>query len=266
MNKADYIELQKKLTEDKVFMKKYNKLKKSLEQHLGTDVEINLSFTPDEDEDMSEFMQNGMPNEMEMQNEFWNQYSVALKELLEHRIDVADKTIHLSSDISDLSLSEIDTKVRIIEKLSDTYKEDETENDKLLKIVITTYGGDAYTTLGIVDLINEKPYKVHGVGRGQIMSGGAFILIACDYREMSKNSWMMIHQTNGGFFGAFKDMAINYEHLKLVNNCILNLLVSRSNKDLAWWESKLKEGDFYLSADEAKDLGLIDNVIQYESK
>jgi ATP-dependent protease ClpP protease subunit len=257
MDKVKYLELQDKMKNDKSFFKKYNKLKDDLEKHLGTSIEIQMSYTP-EDQKGDEMM----PSEMES-NEFWNQYSVALKELLEHRIDVGDKTIHLSSDIDDLSLSEMDTKIRIIEKLSPEYEEDKISP---LNIVVTSYGGDAYTTLGIVDLLNEKPYPIHGTGRGQIMSGGAFILIACDYRKMSKNSWMMIHQTNGGFFGAFKDMAINYEHLKKLNNCVLDLLVSKSNKSKVWWENKLKEGDYYLSADEAKELELIDEVIDYATK
>ena len=69
----------------------------------------------------------------------------------------------------------------------------------------------------------------------------------------------MFHQGSTFSQGKLSDVRAGLEYSKSVESKIYSLLGERTKKDAKWWEDKMKS-DFYLTAEEALDFGVIDTI------
>tara|TARA_B110000495_G_C22967144_1_gene567304 strand:+ start:72 stop:647 length:576 start_codon:yes stop_codon:yes gene_type:complete len=125
---------------------------------------------------------------------------------------------------------------------------------------ITSYGGDVYAMLGLVDFIRSLPVKVNTHCIGTCMSA-ASVLLACGtgVRSMSKNSTVMVHEGSAFEAGKATDVMKGVDHLKDLQKNINSILGDVSNKDAAFWE-KIQRNDTYLTAPMCLDYGIIDKI------
>ncbi|OHA58843.1 MAG: ATP-dependent Clp endopeptidase, proteolytic subunit ClpP [Candidatus Vogelbacteria bacterium RIFOXYD1_FULL_44_32] len=134
---------------------------------------------------------------------------------------------------------------------------------KDIKLYINSPGGSVTATLAMIDTMDHVAPDVSTICVGMAASGGALILGAGakGKRLALPNSEMMIHQPLGGIEGQASDIEITARNIiKTKDN--LNKMLSRfTGKSLAQIE-KDADRDFYMSADEAKKYGLIDEVIK----
>lgn len=251
-------ELYKKF-EDKKFYRKFENYRKKIEEMVDCDVNIDILASSKFQKEMEELGIEPSGDFEEMSdNEYWNRYSTTIRELNEYFIDVENRDIFYSYDIEQGTPFFLETKIKTIEKLN-PFEEGENE-DNYINLHINSYGGDAYGMLGTIDVIRLSKYPIKGIAKGQVMSAGAYILIGCHYRVMSKNSIMMLHDLNTFLGGAYKDISSEYTHIQTLQKIVYNFLEENSNKDKTWWEGKLQR-NLYLNAEEAKELGLIDEII-----
>jgi len=246
--------------EDPKFSKKFEGYRKKLEDLVDCEVRVEILASTKFKDELSELGINPDSegfDEMEEGSDYWNKYSTTIRELNDYYIDIDNRTIFYSYDIEQATPFFLESKIKTIEKLNPIISEDE---DQHINLHINSYGGDAYGMLGTIDVIRLSPYPIRGIAKGQVMSAGAYILIGCNERVMTKNSIMMLHDLNTFLGGAFKDITSEYEHIITLQKIVYQYLEEHSNKDKEWWESKLQR-NLYLTATEAKELGLIDKII-----
>jgi ATP-dependent Clp protease protease subunit len=245
--------------EDPKFSKKFEQYRKKIEDLVECDIKVEILASSKFKNELDELGIN--PNiegidDIEDSNEYWNNYSMTIKELNDYYIDIENRTIFYSYDIEQGTPFFLETKIKTIEKLNPTFN---SEHD-YINLHINSYGGDAYGMLGTIDVIRLSNIPIKGIAKGQVMSAGALILIGCHKRVMTKNSIMMVHDLNTFLGGTYKDITSEYDHIMTIQKIVYEYLEKNSNKDKKWWETKLQR-NLYLTAQEAMDLGLIDEII-----
>lgn len=135
--------------------------------------------------------------------------------------------------------------------------------DAPINFYINSPGGSVYDGLAIKDIMDTISCPVNTVGVGICMSMGAYLLAAgTGERKAMKNCRIMIHSVSGGTSGTYHDMKIDYEETKFLQD---QMLIDMANftKGKSTFESlkRKTERDCYMSAEDARNLGLIDKVV-----
>jgi len=133
--------------------------------------------------------------------------------------------------------------------------------DRDINLHISSYGGDVYSMLGLVDYLRLLPVKVNTVALGTCMSA-ASVLLACGTgeRRMTKHSTVMVHEGSAFEAGKVGDVMKGVDHLKVLQKDINELLAEVTNKDSTFWELT-QRNDCYLSAEQCLEYGIIDKII-----
>ena len=142
----------------------------------------------------------------------------------------------------------------------------ESENpDKDIFFYINSPGGSVTAGMSIYDTMNFIKPHVSTLCLGQAASMGAFLLSAGEKgkRFALPNSRIIIHQPliSGGLAGQASDIEIHAKELLKIKEKLNCLLAKHCDRDLADLERDT-DRDNYMSADEAKEYGLIDQVLE----
>ncbi|WP_455251561.1 ATP-dependent Clp endopeptidase proteolytic subunit ClpP [Neisseria sp.] len=142
----------------------------------------------------------------------------------------------------------------------------ESENpDKDIFFYINSPGGSVTAGMSIYDTMNFIKPHVSTLCLGQAASMGAFLLSAGEKgkRFALPNSRIMIHQPliSGGLAGQASDIEIHAKELLKIKEKLNRLLAKHCDRNLADLERDT-DRDNYMSADEAKEYGLIDQVLE----
>lgn len=135
------------------------------------------------------------------------------------------------------------------------------DSEKDIFMYINSPGGMVTSMFSIFDTMNYIKPDICTLSYGQSCSAGSFILAAGTKgkRFALPNSEIMIHELSGGQQGKFHDMKNAFEHTTKLYDKMAKYYVEFTGQKLA----KVKEDmqrDFYMSAEEAKAYGLIDEV------
>jgi ATP-dependent Clp protease, protease subunit len=136
------------------------------------------------------------------------------------------------------------------------------DSEKDIYLYINSPGGSVTAGMGIYDTIKQIRPAVSTVCMGLAASMGAFLLSAGEKgKRMSlPNSRIMIHQPLGGAQGQATDIEIQAKEILYHKQRLNELLADHTGQSLERIQDDT-ERDFFMSADEAKDYGLIDQVI-----
>ena len=142
----------------------------------------------------------------------------------------------------------------------------ESENpDKDIFFYINSPGGSVTAGMSIYDTMNFIKPNVSTLCLGQAASMGAFLLSAGEKgkRFALPNSRIMIHQPliNGGLGGQASDIEIHARELLKIKEKLNRLMAKHCGRDLADLERDT-DRDNFMSAEEAKEYGLIDQVLE----
>jgi ATP-dependent Clp protease protease subunit len=178
--------------------------------------------------------------------------------LFDNNVNFKERVIYLNDDIDNSSL----------ELFLKTFDELERgQNPGPIRIEISSYGGDVYEMLGIIDRIRSSPCHIVTRGFGKIMSAATFILAAGDERFMGAHSWMMMHEMSDIMKGKMGDIKNEFKHSESLEEQMYQMYEQFSEgKTKASAFKKLCTGkDHYLDAETALKLGLIDKIIRQEN-
>ncbi|WP_310627093.1 ATP-dependent Clp endopeptidase proteolytic subunit ClpP [Limnohabitans sp.] len=143
----------------------------------------------------------------------------------------------------------------------------ESENpDKDISLYINSPGGSVSAGMSIFDTMNFIKPHVSTFCIGMAASMGAFLLTAGEKgkRFSLPNSKVMIHQPLGGARGQATEIEIHAREILKTRDQLNRILAERTGQPLEKIERDT-ERDYYLSADESKEYGLIDQVISKRS-
>jgi len=136
--------------------------------------------------------------------------------------------------------------------------------DKDISIYINSPGGSVYAGLAIYDTMQYIRPDVQTICVGIAMSMGALLLAAgaSGKRMATPNSKILIHQVSGGFQGQATDIEIHAREIIDVRQRLDKILAKHTGQDY----DKVRgdtERDYFMTAQEARDYGIIDNVIEH---
>ena len=164
-----------------------------------------------------------------------------------------DRIIFIGPSIDDYSSSLIIAQILFL--MSDNKNQD-------INIYINSPGGSVTAGMAIYDTMQFVPCDIQTYCLGQASSMGAGLLAAGTHgkRHALPNSRVMIHQPWGGAGGTASDILIQSEELKRYKNSLNEILAKHTGKALKQVKTDT-DRDHFMTAEEAKEYGLVDEVI-----
>ncbi|AFX89766.1 ATP-dependent Clp endopeptidase proteolytic subunit ClpP [Helicobacter pylori] len=169
-----------------------------------------------------------------------------------------DRIVLLSGEINDSVASSIVAQLLFLEA---------EDPEKDIGLYINSPGGVITSGLSIYDTMNFIRPDVSTICIGQAASMGAFLLScgAKGKRFSLPHSRIMIHQPLGGAQGQASDIEIISNEILRLKSLLNSILAQNSGQSLEQI-AKDTDRDFYMSAKEAKEYGLIDKVLEKNVK
>ena len=136
--------------------------------------------------------------------------------------------------------------------------------DKDISIYINSPGGSVYAGLAIYDTMQFVKPDIQTICVGIAMSMGALLLAggAGGKRMALPNAKILIHQVSGGFQGQATDIEIAARETIALKRRLEEIISQHSGQDIEK-VSKDMERDYFLTAQEANEYGIIDRVIEH---
>jgi len=169
-----------------------------------------------------------------------------------------DRIIMLSGEINDQVASSIVAQLLFLEA---------EDPEKDIYLYINSPGGVITSGFSIFDTMNYIRPDISTICIGQAASMGAFLL-SCGTpgkRYSLPNSRIMIHQPLGGAQGQATDIEIQAKEILRMKK-VLNEILSKNTKQTVKKIEKDTERDFFMSAKEAVEYGLVDKVLEKSFK
>ncbi|MCI0921150.1 ATP-dependent Clp endopeptidase proteolytic subunit ClpP [Sphingobacterium rhinopitheci] len=137
-----------------------------------------------------------------------------------------------------------------------------TDAQRDIQIYINSPGGSVYAGLGIYDTMQYITPDVATICTGIAASMGAVLLVAGakGKRAALRHSRVMIHQPSGGAQGVASDMEINLREMMKLKEELYTIISDHSGQTYDWVE-KSSDRDYWMRAAEAKEFGMIDEVL-----
>ncbi len=164
-----------------------------------------------------------------------------------------DRIIMLSDQVNDVTASLVVAQLLYLEGQ---------DPEKDINLYINSPGGSITSGMAIYDTMQYIKCDVSTICIGMAASMGAFLLScgAKGKRFALPNSEIMIHQPLGGTQGQATDIKIHAERIIKIKHNLNTILAANTGQDVSIIERDT-ERDNFMSAQEAKDYGLIDKVI-----
>lgn len=164
-----------------------------------------------------------------------------------------DRIIFLGTGIDDQVANIVQAQLLFLES---------TDSSKDIQIYVNSPGGSVYAGLGMYDTMQYIKPDVATICTGMAASMGAVLLCAGaeGKRSALPHSRVMIHQPSGGAQGVATDMEINLREMLKLKEELYNIISKHSGKsyDEVYKDS---ERDYWMKANEAKEYGMIDEVL-----
>lgn len=171
---------------------------------------------------------------------------------------IMDRIIFLGTQVDDFIANIITAQLLFLES---------TDPKKDVLLYINSPGGSVTAGLGIYDTMQYIQPDVATICTGIAASMGAVLLAggAKDKRSALQHSRVMIHQPSGGMQGQSKDMEISLKLILSMKEELYQILADHSGKTFDEIE-KDSDRDYWMKAPEAKEYGLIDEVLIRKNK
>ena len=165
------------------------------------------------------------------------------------------RMIFIYGEINEQTAFDVTTKIKYLDYL---------DSDKEITIEINSYGGDVLSGLAIIDTMKCVAAPIKIIVSGLAASMAALIASAGTkgLRYALPHSSIMIHQPLGGVrWAQATDIQIYANNITKTKQMINELLASNTNQSIQRIEKDM-ERDYYMTAKEAVEYGIIDHVIQ----
>ena len=192
------------------------------------------------------------------QSQYLNPYILEERQLNVTQMDVfsrlmMDRIIFLGTQIDDYTANTLQAQLLYL---------DSVDSGKDISIYINSPGGSVYAGLGIYDTMQFVQSDVATICTGMAASMAAVLLVAGaeGKRSALTHSRVMIHQPLGGVQGQASDIEITAREIQKLKTELYTIISDHSKQpfDKVWADS---DRDYWMTALEAKEYGMIDNVL-----
>lgn len=167
------------------------------------------------------------------------------------------RTILLFGEISQKSAREVCEKLILLSSL----------NDNDIKLIINSQGGHVEAGDTIHDMISFVKPRVKILGTGWVASAGALIYVSVptEDRYSLQNTRFMLHQPSGGVGGQATDISIEAQEILKMRDRLNHIFARQTGQPVERIE-KDTDRNFWMSAEEAKQYGLVGKVITSQTE
>lgn len=183
--------------------------------------------------------------------------------MTERRYDIfsrllKDRIIFLAGEVSD-ALSDLIIAQFLFLESQDTKRD--------INLYINSPGGSVTAGLAIYDTMQYIKCDIQAICIGQAASMGAVLLAGATKgkRFALPSSRIMIHQPSGGAYGQATDISIQAKEIKRLKNLINSYMSQRTGQKLERIEQDM-ERDYFMTAQESLEYGIIDKILTREDK
>ena len=200
-----------------------------------------------------------LDNVISAQNQYLNPYILEERPLNVTQMDVfsrlmMDRIIFLGTQIDDYTANTLQAQLLYL---------DSCDPGKDISIYIISPGGSVYAGLAIYDTMQYIQSDVATICTGMAASMAAVLLVAGaeGKRSALTHSRVMIHQPMGGAQGQASDIEITAREIQKLKKELYTIIADHSHTpfDKVWADS---DRDYWMTADEAKEYGMIDKVLR----
>ena len=194
-----------------------------------------------------------------MQNQYLNPYILEERQLNVTQMDVLsrlmmDRIIFLGTQIDDYTANTLQAQLLYL---------DSVDAGKDINIYVNSPGGSVHAGLGIYDTMQFIKSDVSTICTGMAASMAAVLLVAGKEgkRFALPHSRVMIHQPMGGAQGQASDIEITAREIQKLKQELYSIIAEHSHQpyDKVWADS---DRDYWMTAQEAKEYGMIDQVLE----
>ena len=169
-----------------------------------------------------------------------------------------DRIIFLGTEVNDYTANVIQAQLLYL---------DSVDSERDISIYLNTPGGSVYAGLGIYDTMQFLRSRVATICTGMAASMGAVLLVAGEkgMRAALPHSRVMIHQPMGGIQGQASDIEITAKEILKLKDELYQIISDHSGQTM----EKIRQDadrDYWMTAEEALNYGMIDKVYRRENK
>lgn len=169
-----------------------------------------------------------------------------------------DRIIFLGTEVNDYTANVIQAQLLYL---------DSVDSERDISIYLNTPGGSVYAGLGIYDTMQFVRSRVATICTGMAASMGAVLLVAGEkgMRAALPHSRVMIHQPLGGIQGQASDIEITAREILKLKDELYQIISDHSGQTV----EKIRQDadrDYWMTAEEALQYGMIDKVYRRENK
>lgn len=177
----------------------------------------------------------------------------------EDNLKVIDNHIYFYNDITVKSIADLSIEIKKLTKnllvVNIAY-----DTDVEIFLHINSAGGEVFGVLSIINLIINNKVNVVTVIEGQACSAATILAMIGSRRQITENSYMLIHNLSSGFWGKMHEMEDEMKNLTLLTKDIKKMYKTYTKITTTQLESLLKK-DLLLDAKTCLRYGLVDEIV-----
>ena len=136
---------------------------------------------------------------------------------------------------------------------------------KVIPVVIDSYGGQVYSLMAMIAAINHSEIPVATIVEGKAMSCGAVLLTFGEQgmRFADPNATVMIHDVSSGGYGKIEELKADVKEAERLDEKIFTMMARNCGKKDDYFKKKVfnkKHADWFMDAQEAKRHGLVNHL------
>jgi ATP-dependent Clp protease, protease subunit len=186
--------------------------------------------------------------------------------MIQHQIDPKLKIKKLE-DLIDLPFVVLVNKFdeASAKEFRDSFSKAINTGQKIIPIVIDSYGGQAYSLLSMVAAIKASPVPVATIVSGKAMSCGS-ILFTCGtegYRFMDPFATVLIHDVGGHSVGKVEEIKADAKESERINQLVYRMMAKNCGKDEEYFLKLVHDhahADWFLNAEECKSHNITNHI------
>ena len=136
--------------------------------------------------------------------------------------------------------------------------------EKILTLYVNSTGWDLYQAFALIDIMQSSKHSVRTIAIGSVMSA-AFLIFASGTRGeryLAANTGIMCHQFSGSTDAKYHDLKAEMKENEFLNQKMINILKTATDLTVSKIKAKLlPASDVYMTAQEALDLGIADQLL-----
>ena len=202
-----------------------------------------------------------------MEEKYWGEKTPSIKKGAqpnggkpEKHISVHENKIYYYASVNRESAGELNKKIGEIESKSLTLGNNLDINPPTLKILINSGGGSITAGISSMDTMLRCKVPVHTYVDGFCASAATFLSVVGNYRFMSRNSYMLIHQLSSALWGKYSEIEDEKKNLDLMMETIKNVYSEYTKVPMKKLDEILKH-DLLWDAKMCLKYGLVDEII-----